>query len=341
MSQGVQRAMLLLENRFSAGAFSAERLDAVTLIAGQLAVSLENAQLYRELEMRVQERTGQLRAAQTELIATARRAGMAEIATNVLHNVGNVLNSVNVSADIVTTRLRASRVKGLGRAVQFLDAHRHDLGEFLTQDEKGRMLPDYLRTLSAALADEQREVMEELANLTRSVEHIKDVVATQQSHAGSSALIEPVDVGVLVGDALRINSILLERRGVQLVKEFAELPPVELDKARVMQILVNLVRNAAQAMEGSEGERKLSVRIASVGKRVRVSVTDTGVGIPPENLTRIFSHGFTTRQGGHGFGLHSCALAARQMGGTLVAESLGAGATFTLELPLSVATEQV
>ncbi|HEY8356558.1 MAG TPA: GAF domain-containing sensor histidine kinase, partial [Ramlibacter sp.] len=294
LSQGAQRAMLLLENRLGAKAFSAERLDAVTLIAGQLAVSLENALLYRELEQRVQERTQQLRRAQAELVGTARRAGMAEIATNVLHNVGNVLNSVNVSADLAAARLRSSRAKGLARAAEMLRAHTHDLAAFLTTDDKGRLLPAYLVTVSDAIAAEQREILEELGNLTRSVGHIKDVVATQQSHAGASSLIERADLTVLVEDALRINSILLERAQVRVVREFEAVPPADLDKTRVMQILVNLVRNAVQAMESSPTARALTVTLGRAGDATRVAITDSGVGIPADNITRIFAHGFTT-----------------------------------------------
>lgn len=335
-SQGVLRAMLVLENRLSAAAFSSERLDAARLIAGQLAVSLENALLYQQLESRVQERTRELRAAQAQLLDTARRAGMAEIANSVLHNVGNVLNSVNVSANLVSSRLRNSKAAGLGRAVDLMKAHAADLGHFLAQNEKGRLIPDYLEKLAEALSAEQQQVIEELANLTRSVEHIKDVVATQQAHAGTSSVVEPTDLCALVSDALRMNSALLERHGLQVERQLEDLPPIELDATRVMQILVNLIRNGAQAMEGTEGERRLTLQVERVGDRVEVRVSDRGVGIPPENLARIFSHGFTTRKTGHGFGLHSSALAAREMGGTLSvsSEGVGRGATFVLKLPL-------
>lgn len=340
LNQGVHRAMLLLENNCAPGAFSAERLDSVTLIGGQLAVSLENALLYRQLEERVEERTRQLRAAQAELVATARRAGMAEIATNVLHNVGNVLNSVNVSSSLVAAKLRSSRIKGLPKAVQMMQEHREDLGSFLTADEKGRLLPAYLASLAEAVTAEHDEMRAELEHLMRSVDHIKAVVATQQSHAGvSSSVIESTDVRTLVEDALRINSIELERLGVEVQREFDAVPLLQLDKTRVMQILVNLVRNSAQALAQVKSSRHLQVRIACQDAAVGIRVTDTGVGIAGENLTRIFGHGFTTRVGGHGFGLHSSALAARQMGGTLVAssEGVGRGASFCLELPMAPA----
>ncbi|HSV45550.1 MAG TPA: ATP-binding protein, partial [Ramlibacter sp.] len=202
----------------------------------------------------------------------------------------------------------------------------------------GRLLPGYVSMLAQAVAQEQQELITELGNLTRSVDHIKNVVATQQSYAGRSSVLEPVRMRELMEDALRINSDSLARHQVAVIKDFAEVPQAQLDKGRVMQILVNLIRNATQAMSGvSDRPRRLTLRLDAAEACLRVSVEDEGTGIPQHNLTRIFAHGFTTRQNGHGFGLHSCALAAREMGGTLVARSDGPdrGATFTLELPLA------
>lgn len=293
------------------------------------------------LEERVQQRTAELRDTQAELVATARRAGMAEIATNMLHNVGNVLNSVNVSAVLVTGKVRASKVGGLAQAVQLMKEHSEDLGEFLSHDPKGKLLPGYLSRLVETLVKEHEAIVEELEQLIKSVEHIKDIVTTQQSYAGNSISVEPVQVGELVEDALRMNAGALTRHEVTVVREFAELPMLPLDRHRVLQILINLISNAKQAMAGTIGRaHRLTLRAevaeAAAGQKLRLCVQDNGEGIAPENLTCIFAHGFTTRKNGHGFGLHSCALAAKEMGGTLTAHSdgLDQGAAFTLEIPI-------
>jgi signal transduction histidine kinase len=181
-------------------------------------------------------------------------------------------------------------------------------------------------------------MLKELELLTRSIDHIKDVVATQQSYAGGSSIVEPVQISDLVEDALRMNDGALVRHRVTVVKEYAQVPQALLDRSRVLQVLVNLISNAKNAMGGvSGGSHQITLRVEPAGESsLRVSVTDDGEGIPPENLTRIFAHGFTTRKTGHGFGLHSCALAVSQMGGTLSAHSdgPGRGATFILELPV-------
>ena len=294
----------------------------------------------QHLEQRVRERTLELQQAQSEVLATARRAGMAEVATNVLHNVGNILNSVNVSASLISSTLRRSRTRGLGRAVAMMDARAGDLALFLTADEKGRLLPRYLRGLAGSLEQERQVMTEELGNLMRGIDHIKDVVATQQAYAGAVGVVESVHICELAEDALRMNGESLARHEVTIVREFGEVPVAPLDRGRVLQILVNLIKNARNAMEGeASGANHITLRIEAQDERLLVSVKDQGVGIPEENLARIFSHGFTTHATGHGFGLHSCALAAQQMGGKLRAhsEGPGRGATFTLELPIGKA----
>jgi PAS domain S-box-containing protein len=472
-SHGLPRAVLLLENQSASGAFSADRLDAVMLIAGQLGVSLDNARRYELLERNVAERTAELanslaliratlestsdalfvtdsegrittfnelylrqwgfaremlvrcqgreafefirsqlkdpeqvlarveqmvahpdedgfgvvelkdgrvfeersrphrigervvgrvwslhditerrraeaelQTAHAQLLEASRQGGMAEVATNVLHNVGNVLNSVNVSATVVADSLRKSKVVGLGRLVGLLREHEHDLGTFISSDPRGRQLPLYLAQLAEHLQADQQASLKELDLLRSHIEHIREIVTMQQTYAKVSAIKELVRVSDLVEDSLRLNLGALTRHGVELVREFQDLPPLRLEKHKVLQILVNLISNAKYACDDVPGDDKrliLRVGTRSETGRVYIAVNDNGVGIPKENLTRIFNHGFTTRASGHGFGLHGSALAAREMGGSLTVHSdgPGTGATFTLELPLQTESESV
>ncbi|WP_095183938.1 DAHL domain-containing protein [Pseudomonas sp. Irchel 3H9] len=293
------------------------------------------------LEQRVERRTQQLKDAQSELLDSARQAGMAEIATNVLHNVGNVLNSVNISAELVTRKLRSSKALGLGKAMQLINEHQADLGAFLTLDEKGKLLPGYLNQLVDAIAVEQQAMTDELAQLSKSVDHIKDIVSTQQSYAGVSTLMEPVHISDLMEDALRMNAGSLSRHNVTVVKEYGRVPEIMADKHRLLLIMVNLISNAKHAMSNlTERPRQMTLAVQQLeDSTLQISVKDEGEGIPAENMTRIFTHGFTTRKEGHGFGLHSCALAAVEMNGQLSAHSdgPGLGAVFTLKIPLTLA----
>jgi signal transduction histidine kinase len=272
-----------------------------------------------------------------QLLVASRQAGMAEVATNVLHNVGNVLNSVNVSASIVSERIKKSKCAALARVAALLSEHAPDLTTFLT-GAQGRHLPVYLQELAAVLIAERDAAGAELAELRGNVEHIKEIVAMQQSYARRSGVTEMVDIRTLVEDSLRMNAGAFTRHGVTLVRDFHDVPLVTVDKHKVLQILVNVIRNAKYACdESASAEKTVTVRVRADNGTMRVAVIDTGVGIPPANIERIFRHGFTTRKDGHGFGLHSCALAAKGLGGSLRAESAGPGqgATFTLTLPLT------
>ena len=286
-----------------------------------------------------------LEVAHKKLVEASRQAGMAEVATSVLHNVGNVLNSVNVSTSLMAEQLKKSKIGNLLKAAKMMRDHEADIGTFMTADPKGRQLPDYFVRLAEHLAAEQANALEELADLAKNVDHIKDIVAVQQSYAKTAGVTESVQVTELVEDALRMNQEALARHKIQTVREYdAGLPEILVDKHKVLQILVNLIRNAKYACDDSScPDKRLGLRIARRDGQIHISVGDNGVGIAPENITRIFNHGFTTRKNGHGFGLHSGAIAAKELGGSLSARSDGAGkgAEFTLTLPIAVAEPRV
>ena len=310
--------------------------ERVAMRTAELAQS--NAALVNEIEerKRLQQEADRVHEV---LQAASRQAGQAEVASSVLHNVGNVLNSVNVSAGILSERVRKLRVSNLTRAAQLLEAQATDPARFLADDSKGRQLPQYLHELARYLGAEQETLLAELKGLSENVDHIKEIVAMQQAHARLSGVWERIAPQELVEGALKMQSDSLRQHAVTVTREFEAVPVVVTDKHKVLQILVNLLRNARQACdEGGVPEKHVLLRLRKIAEgKVAIEITDNGVGIAPESLTRIFSHGFTTRKGGHGFGLHSAALAAGELGGTLSAQSagLGFGATFILELPLA------
>ncbi len=279
----------------------------------------------------------QLEQLNRKLVEISRHAGMAEVATGVLHNVGNVLTSVGVSATLVGDRLRRSKIANLTRATTMLRGQSDRLAEYLTTDPKGKLLPEYLVTVADQLALEQAELIEEINDLGQHIEHVKGIVAMQQSYARVSGAYETLSARALVEDALHMNLSAFERHHIRVVREFEDkVPPVCVDRHKVLQILINLLRNAKYALDQHDTPHKrLVIRIENAAPDwVKIIVSDNGIGIPPENLIKIFTHGFTTKREGHGFGLHSGANAAREMGGQLTAHSdgPGRGTAFTLEL---------
>ena len=322
--------------------YAARRLARSHAIINRFNLTLQQAN--DTLEERVRERTRELHAMQGRLVAAARQAGMAEVASNVLHNVGNVLNSVSVSAGMALEQLRRTRLSGLGKAVQLLPRAPADLARFLTEDARGRHLPAYLGELARHADEERSHLVEELVQLGSRVDHIKEIVALQQSHAGAACLYEDCALSTVLDEALQISAASLQRHHVTVRKLYEVLPPFQLDRHRVLQILVNLLSNAKRAVAGVVADQRLVSVTLRHGENdtVLIEVSDNGEGMGAEVLSRLFTHGFTTRQDGHGFGLHSSALAAREMGGKLGARSAGPGqgAVFTLQLPLRAAHKE-
>jgi signal transduction histidine kinase len=276
----------------------------------------------------------QTRALRSELHAVTRMAGMAEVATGVLHNVGNVLNSLNVSVAMISDHVRGSRVAGLTRSIELVDSFPGGLTAFLGT-EKGKVLPTYLSTVTKHLVEENARVLDELDSVNRNVEHIKSIVAMQQSYARPSGVREPVALAELIDDALHMGESSFQRHGIEVITDYDGDLYLVTDRHKLLQIMINLISNARHALKEREAPpQQLTVRVRSTAGDVTISVADTGIGIPAENLDKIFRHGFTTKPGGHGFGLHASAKAARELGGSLrvASDGAGRGATFTVEL---------
>jgi len=310
-------------------------LDKNGNIIGTFGVSKDITELKRAEE--------KLEQTHKRLLETSRLAGMAEVATDVLHNVGNVLNSVNVSSSLVIDRLKQSNLVNLPKVAELLEKNRGNIGDYLTVDAQGKQLFDYLKALADCFVEEQGAMLGELEGLRKNIDHIKQIVAMQQNYAKVAGVVERLTPKQLLEDALHINEAALLRHGVRVEKEIPELSPILTDKHKILQILVNLIRNAKYAVsESNQKDKRILLRAdADQNGGVRIQVIDNGMGISPENLTRIFGHGFTTRPDGHGFGLHSSALAARDLGGSLVVHSdgEGKGATFTLSLPPEIPSQ--
>lgn len=279
----------------------------------------------------------ELDALHSQLVIASRQAGMAEVASGVLHNVGNVLTSVNLIVHDVQDRLKTTRLSHLRRVVEILQREQPRLVQFLTEEGGGRQLPDFLGKLDEHLTSENRQLLADVEGLVRHFEHIREIIVTQQGSAQLFGVLETLAPAQLFEDALRLNAESMDRHGITLERVFEPAGHTKADRHKVLQILVNLLKNAKDALKALPSEpRIIRVAVKSVNAQfVALSVQDNGPGILPENLTRIFQHGFTTKPSGHGFGLHSSVLAAREMGGDLVATSggLGCGSTFTLTLP--------
>ncbi|MBH0192962.1 MAG: PAS domain-containing protein [Nitrospira sp.] len=277
------------------------------------------------------------------LMVASRQAGMADVASNVLHNVGNVLNSINVSTDTLLKTLRKPMVGDVCRIASLFREHQSDLKEFLTVDPQGKQIPGYLSLVADSLSGSHQTIQGELESLVNKLEHVKQVVLSQQDIAQTGCIRESSRMVDLMEQALLMALPEPEKYRVRVSREYGFVPLIMTDRHQVLQILVNLIANAKDAMATQPAAtHQLSVRVGMAGdgtNSVRLEVADSGCGIPSEHLPRLFMQGFTTKQHGHGLGLHSAAISAKNMGGSIQASSpgVGGGATFTLSLPVVLA----
>ena len=272
---------------------------------------------------------------QVQLRDASRDAGMAEVATGVLHSVGNVLNSLGVSASLMQTQLRDSRVTNVQRVAGMLNEQGAQVGKFLADDERGKQLPAYLAQLGEHLNAENQRLQAEASAIAAHVGHIRNIVAAQQTYARRGGVTEAIDVAELLDNAVAIH--FADMTDVTIRREYEPLVPLTFDRHKLIQILGNLLSNARHALKArSNAPRQLVLRIRRQEPgSIAIEVQDSGVGIEQGVLRRLFEFGFTTKKDGHGFGLHTSAILAKELAGELAAfsDGPGHGARFVLRLP--------
>ena len=330
-------AILYLENNLNTAVFTKDRLELLGLLSGQFCIALDNARLYDALEERVRERTLELEQTHQALLETAHRAGMAEVAAGVLHNVGNALNSAFVPTGLLREKLDNSRLGFLSKAIELILDNKEKSGDLFSSSERGQKLPAYLEALGEQLDDENIGMRENLDRLQESLSYITEVIRLQENYAGGEQLKEELVLRDILEDALQMEAAALEEEVINVAGNFENMGLIRTGRHKLMMILLNLLSNAREALLDKEGGPK-EIRLYSrggTGGKVILYVEDNGQGIPGDLLDRIFQNGFSTRKHGRGFGLHNAANAATELGGHLSAQSdgPGTGARFILELP--------
>ncbi len=296
--------------------------------------------IVRDITLR-REAKARLEEAQSSIVNAAHKSGMAEMATGVLHNIGNILNSVNVSVEVISRIARNSKVTGLSKANAMLSENMNNIGDFLSNDHKGKKLPEYYLKLGKLLEDELGEIADESSSLIEKTTMMKEVISTQQSYATAGSFTEEFQIAPLIDDALKVQEASLHKWGVNIIKNYIETPDISAQKSKLLQVITNLIKNAKEATAENDEyykEKEIKIEIGLYkNKSVYVSIYDNGCGIDKKYLSDIFNHGFTTKETGHGFGLHTSANSMTEMGGDLTANSDGnqKGSCFTVSIPIA------
>jgi two-component system, NtrC family, sensor kinase len=292
--------------------------------------------LNQNLEHKVLARTSELKAAQEKLVESARAAGVAEVAINVLHNIGNVLNSVNVINQTNYELIKKSKTLALVKTAELLTANTDQIESYLSNDPRGKKIPELFSKLALALKEENNSLEENTYRMLNSISMMTNIISTQQQYAKTNLLQENIQLSSILDEAINIQANLIANYHVQLNRHYRKVDDISVEKAKVYQILNNLLVNAIQASHADEKiSTTIDLDIHQQDNTVIFEIKDNGTGIKKEDLTKVFHHGYTTKKTGHGFGLHSCANLMSEMHGEIQAtsEGIGKGACFRLIFP--------
>ncbi len=284
----------------------------------------------------------ELESVQNELIDKAHKAGMADIATGTLHNVGNILNSVLTSTQMMNEIMAASKMPSFFKANEILKENIDDLENFIIKNPKGKILMEYYLAIEKQLSEENSLFKQHLDRLKNKVNAIVEVINAQQSYAGGASFVEKVCLKDIIEDAITMQADIISSNNISIDRHFIDIPPLIIQRTKFVHIMINLIGNAKDAMLSIPAEKRiLRFLFEQTEDAVFLKVSDSGEGISSERIQKIFSHGFTTKDSGHGFGLHSCANYMTEMGGRMWAESEGTGKGSTFILQFALEAERV
>lgn len=290
-----------------------------------------------ELEEKVTERTNELESLQRVAIENARYAGISEIATGVLHNIGNIVNSVGISAHVISEIIDHSKIDSLIQATDLLNKNKSSAAEFFSHPTKGQALIEYLNIVGSSLLGDNQKLKNEIQLILNKIDLMIGVVRSQQAYAKGQFMTETFQISALCHELINMISSMVTRENIKIIETYNNVPDVETDRVKISHVIINLLKNAKEALEGqTTSAKQIKIRTETTPeKKVSLSIEDNGAGIAPDHLDKIFSHGFTTKVKGHGFGLHFCANTMAELGGSLQVESegVGKGSRFTIILP--------
>ncbi len=254
-----------------------------------------------------------------KLAQASQAAGRSQVASTVIHNVGNVLTNVNSLLDAASAGIDGLRIGPLDKLAHRL---RMDRGN----DVLLEATPDYLEGLAGSLKSDQESIRQLLATLHDNVRHIHDVIRDQQRYTDPSVKSTRIRVKDIVEEAIACCRARLDDDMIS-VELSGDLPThVRSDRSLLLQTMINIIGNARQAMrENEDRARILSIDVTQCETIVRILFRDNGCGMTSDTVQRVFEAHFTTRESGTGLGLHFCALTLKRLGGAIRAVSDGPG----------------
>ncbi|MCP4682272.1 MAG: GHKL domain-containing protein [Desulfobacterales bacterium] len=314
--------------------------DSFNTMTAKLKDSYQQLDEYsKSLEQKVMERTRALKNAQANLLQQAHEVGMAEMAVGILHNIGNAITPAKVGTATLVKRLTLSPMRNNLNVAMDQIYTAMEKPPFIQDEEKDRLL-SVIKLLPESIKEEYDTIIDEIQQIRNKHEHIEEVISLQMRYARFSTDFEDVDINRLTEDALKIIDESIRKRSVQIIRDFSDIPVVRIEQSKFIQIIVNLIKNAYEAMETMESDDRQIIVTTFFEKgppdHVVLSIKDKGIGFSPQDKEKLFKFGYTTKDKGTGFGLHSCAnyLIAHKGSIEAMSRGRGLGAEFIVRLAL-------
>jgi DNA-binding LacI/PurR family transcriptional regulator/signal transduction histidine kinase len=261
-----------------------------------------------------------------KLVEHAQREGMADIAADILHNIGNILNSISVSAHMMENSVKSAPFDDLLRANRLLEANMERLEDFIRNDRKGKILMRFYLKLGESMEKLREQLIYNANRLSTKLNSINEIIAAQQNYAGVASQPEELSIAAILEDALKVHAASLDKYRITVERDYRANPRLVVQRAKLFYIFVNLINNARDSMtETPLNERRLSISIYEDGSESCVRISDTGRGIAEGAIDKVFDYGYSVKDERRGFGLHSSSSYMAEMGGVILAESAGIG----------------
>lgn len=289
-------------------------------------------ELNRDLEHRVKLRTQQLYETQRKLLREAHAAGINQVTTEILHNVGNIVNSIGLSIDVMKDSFTEDEFNQFKEVMRILEQ------KIQHRDLNGlEAILEFVRVFGTKTQRDMNSLKSVLESLEKFVVHLRRLTEVQKLQLPNVPYEAEVNLDLLIQDSLHLAGLNgPDNFGVEVHPGIKKIGRFISDEHRLMQIFVNLLVNAKHAVFASRPQdRKIAILARVVGQSLVLTIEDNGCGIKKEDLRNLFQAGFTTKAEGNGLGLHNSANQIRFLGGEIGVFSYGEsqGAIFTIRLP--------
>jgi len=261
--------------------------------------------------------------------------GKFEIASNVLHDIGNAVVGFGSYITRIKRTLEENKTDNLHKLSSFFETQQKMMAEALGKD-KAEAVIGMLKGITESQKNSQEDIRKSINEQLRIITHIQEILNIQRLYLSGHENIEkhPIHLRSIINDCMSMLLASIEKRGIKVTVSVPEkLPTIEGDHTRLMQVILNILKNSIEAIDITAAEKTISLEVKACPGSLMLQVKDNGSGFDEETGKKLFVRGFTTKASGTGLGLVNCRTITEAHEGTidLVSDGFGKGTLTTLK----------